>query len=182
MGHAIADEAARRGAEVTLVTTSSLPSHPAVKVVEVESAQQMSDAVTDHPTDIAVMAAAVADFRPVDPADSKLNRVDGPPEIRLESTPDILAQVASRAVRPFLVGFAAETGDLSRAVDKARRKGVDLMVANDVTEPGSGFAVDTNRVSVIEPDGAIVAWDLMSKAEVARHLWDLISIRFRPQG
>ena len=81
--------------------------------------------------------------------------------------------VAARDPRPFLVGFAAETGSLDRAVDKAKRKGVDVLVANDVSEPGSGFAVDTNRVSIIR-DGGLEPWDQMPKTEVARRLWDLI--------
>jgi phosphopantothenoylcysteine decarboxylase/phosphopantothenate--cysteine ligase len=182
MGHAIADEAARRGAEVTLVTTSSLPVLGAVKVIEVETAQQMAEAVSGVESDIAVLAAAVADFRPQDPAGTKLARSPEPPEILLEATPDILAGVGAREHRPFLVGFAAETGNLERAVDKARRKGVDLMVANDVNEEGAGFGVDTNRVTIIEPDGATTPWELLSKAEVARRLWDLIIERLPTRG
>ncbi|NIR34702.1 MAG: phosphopantothenoylcysteine decarboxylase, partial [Actinobacteria bacterium] len=78
-----------------------------------------------------------------DASSGKLHRTDGPPELRLEPTPDVLAGVAARDPRPFLVGFAAETGSIDRAVDKARRKGVDLLVANDVTGDGAGFGVDT---------------------------------------
>jgi phosphopantothenoylcysteine decarboxylase/phosphopantothenate--cysteine ligase len=182
MGHAIADEAARRGADVTLVTTSSLPALPSVKVIPVETAQQMADAVAGVESEVAVLAAAVADFRPQDPAGSKLARSQGPPDIVLEPTPDILAGVAARDHRPYLVGFAAETGNLERAVEKARRKGVDLMVANDVTEEGAGFGVDTNRVTIIEPDGATTAWELLSKAEVASRLWDLIVGRLPARG
>ncbi len=174
MGHAVADEAAKRGAEVTLVTTSGLSTHPAVTVVQVESAQEMADAVASIPADVAVMAAAVADFRPAVPAPGKLVRGDGPPELSLEPTPDVLASVAGRTDRPFLVGFAAETGDLSRAVDKARMKKVDLMVANDVTEDGAGFGTDTNRVTIVTPDGLTETWQIMAKTEVARRLWDLI--------
>jgi len=177
MGHAMADEAARLGAEVTLVTTSSLPSHPTVKKVTVESAQEMADAVAAISADIAVMTAAVADFRPARATADKLNRSDGPPDLVLEPTPDVLESVANRSERPFLVGFAAETGDFSRAVDKARRKKVDLLVANDVNESGAGFAGDTNRVTVFTPDGESEAWELMPKTEVARKLWDLITER-----
>ena len=177
MGHAIADEAARRGATVTLVTASALPSHPAVKVVPVESAQEMAEAVAAVTPDIAIMAAAVADFRPTSAATDKLTRSEGPPDLVLEPTTDILAAVAARPERPFLVGFAAETGDLSRAVEKARRKKVDLLVANDVTEEGAGFSVDTNRVTVISPDGSSEPWEMMPKTEVAVRLWDLISER-----
>ena len=182
MGHAIADEAARRGATVTLVTASALPSHPAVKVVTVESAQDMAEAVAAVISDIAIMAAAVADFRPAHALADKLTRSEGPPDLVLEPTPDILAEVAARSERPFLVGFAAETGDLSRAVEKARRKKVDLLVANDVTEEGAGFSVETNRVTVISPDGESESWELMPKTEVAVRLWDLISERRGHRG
>jgi phosphopantothenoylcysteine decarboxylase/phosphopantothenate--cysteine ligase len=100
----------------------------------------------------------------------------------LEPTPDVLASVANRSERPFLVGFAAETGDLSRAVEKARRKKVDLLVANNVNEEGAGFSVDTNRVTVITPDGPSEPWELMPKSEVAARLWDLIIERRGDQG
>jgi phosphopantothenoylcysteine decarboxylase / phosphopantothenate---cysteine ligase len=182
MGHAVADEAARRGGEVVLVTTSGLSAHPAVKVVEVESAQEMAEAVAGIPADVAVMAAAVADFRPSAAASGKLARGDGPPELSLEPTPDVLASVAARNNRPFLVGFAAETGDLSRAIDKARVKGVDLLVANDVTEDGAGFGADTNRVTIVTPDGLTEPWPMMPKTEVARRLWDLIIERRTTAG
>ncbi|MEX2279705.1 MAG: bifunctional phosphopantothenoylcysteine decarboxylase/phosphopantothenate--cysteine ligase CoaBC [Acidimicrobiia bacterium] len=174
MGHEIAAEAFRRGAKVVLVTASPLPTIAGIDRRQVESAQEMQDAVDTVQADIAVMAAAVADFRPADAAESKLARTDGPPEILLEPTPDILMSVVARHDRPFVVGFAAETGSLDRAVEKARRKGVDLLVANDVTEPGSGFAVDTNRVSIIHADGTVDGWEQMTKADVARRLWDLI--------
>ena len=182
MGHAIAEEAARRGAEVTLVTTTELPIPPGARRVRVESAEEMAQAVAGETPDVAVMAAAVADFRPKNPEAAKLSRSDGPPEVVLEPTPDILATLAGRPQRPFLVGFAAETGGLERAVDKARRKGVDLLVANDVTEPGSGFGTDTNRVSIIWPDGRRDDWPLLSKHEVARRLWDLVAAHLDPAG
>ena len=182
MGHAIADEASRRGADVVLVTASPLGSAPGVRRIEVESAREMADAVAGEAADVAVMAAAVADFRPAGPHRSKLSRSDGPPEIVLEPTPDILATVAARSPRPYLVGFAAETGSLDRAVDKARRKGTDLLVANDVARPDAGFAVDTNRVAIIRPDGSVDEWPLMSKKEVARRLWDVIESGTRDAG
>ena len=174
MGHAIAEEAARRGAKVVLVTTSALATDPAIDRRQVESADEMQAQVDSVSPDVAVMAAAVADFKPDGSAERKLARADGPPEIALTATPDILVSVASRAQPPYLVGFAAETGSLDRAVDKAKRKGVDLLVANDVTEPGSGFAVDTNRVSIIRPDGSVDEWPQMPKRDVAARLWDVI--------
>ncbi|MDX1448654.1 MAG: bifunctional phosphopantothenoylcysteine decarboxylase/phosphopantothenate--cysteine ligase CoaBC [Acidimicrobiia bacterium] len=177
MGHAVAEEALARGARVSLVTSSSLPTSPGIERVQVESAQEMADAVATIEADVAVMAAAVADFRPDASAENKLARSEGPPEIRLAPTPDILASVVAREIRPFVVGFAAETGSLDRAVEKAKRKQVDLLVANDVTETGSGFGVDTNRVSIVFPDGSIDHWERMSKSDVARQLWDLIEER-----
>jgi phosphopantothenoylcysteine decarboxylase/phosphopantothenate--cysteine ligase len=177
MGHAIANEAAARGAKVTVVTTSGLPLDGKIEVVAVDTARQMADAVAVIAPDVAVMAAAVADFRPAQVADGKLARADGPPELTLEPNPDILRSVAEREVRPYLVGFAAESGSLERAIDKAANKGVDLLVANDVSKPGSGFATDTNEVTIIEPDGTTQPWPILTKAEVAAKLWDLIESR-----
>lgn len=172
MGHAIADEASKRGYQVTLVTTSDLPSHPAVKVIRVETAEEMLSAVESVTPDIAVMAAAVADFKPRDSSSEKISRSDGLDSIDLEPTPDILGSVIGRDPRPFVVGFAAETGGIDRAVEKAKRKGVDLMVYNDVTEPGSGFGTDTNRVTLIWPDADIEELPLVTKADVAIVLLD----------
>ncbi len=170
MGHAVAVVAARRGAKVTLVTTSSLPA-PGCNVVSVESAQEMADAVAGTECEVAVMAAAVADFRPADRAEEKLARTEGPPHIVLEATPDILSSVVARENRPVVVGFAAETGGVERAVEKAARQDVDLMVYNDVTAAGSGFGSDTNRVIFIDRDGGTDPQDLLSKVEVAELFW-----------
>ena len=178
MGNAIAAAAARRGAHVYLVTTAAAPQQSGIEVVPVETAQQMADAAWKHAgdVDVAVMAAAVADFRPATPQDGKLRRSDGPPAIDLEPTPDILAGIAAMENRPYLVGFAAETGSLEGAVRKATSKGVDLLIGNDVTKAGSGFATATNEVTVYTPDGAADAWPLLSKAEVAERLWDRIRV------
>jgi phosphopantothenoylcysteine decarboxylase/phosphopantothenate--cysteine ligase len=176
MGHAVAEAAVSAGADVILVTTSHLPSSPRIRRIQVESAHEMDDAVAAETPDVAIMAAAVADFRPAASHGSKLRRSDGPPEIVLEPTPDILANTARRQDRPaVLVGFAAETGSLDRAVEKAKRKGVDFLVANDVSQPDAGFAVDTNRVSIIWPDGRIHPWDLASKADVAARIVELVA-------
>jgi phosphopantothenoylcysteine decarboxylase/phosphopantothenate--cysteine ligase len=176
MGAAIALEAARRGARVTLVTTMPAPDQPGLEVVAVETAEEMAEAVWARAADaeVAVLAAAVADFRPAKPARSKLRRRRGPPKLVLEATPDILAGVAGMKKRPFLVGFAAETGTVEEAIPKARDKGVDLLVANDVTGPGAGFGSDANEVSLIRPDGTVEAWELMPKRKVAALLWDQI--------
>lgn len=184
MGNAIAAAAARRGATVTLVTAGAALEHPRVTVVPVETADQMAEATwaAAQEADVAVMAAAVADFRPADPLDGKLRRLEGPPAIDLESTPDVLGGVAAMVDRPFLVGFAAEVGGLDEAVAKARRKGVDLLVANDVAAPGSGFGTDTNQVTIVLPDGATEPWSLMSKGEVAERLWDRIAELRKREG
>lgn len=182
MGNAIAREAADRGAAVTLVTTVDAPVAAGIEVVPVETAAEMADAVTRRvgEMDVAVMAAAVADFRPVNAAADKLRRIDGVPEIILEPTPDVLGAVAVMPDRPFLVGFAAEAGSLDGAVRKATTKGVDLLVGNDVEKPGSGFGTLTNEVTVYTPDGRSEAWPLMSKREVAQRLWDRITRMHRP--
>lgn len=174
MGHAIADEGARRGMNVTLVTTATLPALPTVKVVSVETAQEMLEAVESIDTDVAVMAAAVADFRPAHPSDSKLARSDGLESIDLEPNPDILASVVARDEPPLVVGFAAEIGDVGRAVEKTRDKNVDLLVYNDVSEPGSGFGTDTNRVVIIDRHGSQESLPILTKAEVAARLLDRV--------
>jgi phosphopantothenoylcysteine decarboxylase/phosphopantothenate--cysteine ligase len=176
MGHAIADEAARRGYQVTLVTTSPIPVSATVKVVMVESAGEMKNAVESVEADIAVMAAAVADFRPAQASADKLSRSAGLDKIALEPTPDILASVVARDPRPFVVGFAAETGGVDRAIAKARDKDVDLLVYNNVTEEGSGFGTDTNRVVLIDRGGSVEELPQMQKTEVASLLWDRIGV------
>lgn len=175
MGNAIAMEASVRGAMVTLVTTVAPPELNG-EVIQVETAEEMAAAVwaIAAESDVVVMAAAVADFRPRDEADAKLRRSDGPPVIELTPTPDVLAGVVERAPETFVVGFAAETGSLERAVSKARDKGVDLLVANDVLADGSGFSTDTNQVTIVYPDGTVDPWPLITKAEVAGRLWNLI--------
>ncbi|HEU4916901.1 MAG TPA: bifunctional phosphopantothenoylcysteine decarboxylase/phosphopantothenate--cysteine ligase CoaBC [Acidimicrobiia bacterium] len=175
MGHAIADAAVARGYDVTLVTTADLPVHPAAKVIRVETAEEMFGAVEGIDPEIAIMAAAVADFRPADAAESKIPRADGLSSIQLASTPDILASVVGRVDRPFIVGFAAETGGLDRAREKAGTKGVDLMVYNDVTELGSGFGTDTNRVAFIDREGEVEELPLLAKREVAERILDRVS-------
>ncbi len=176
MGNAIAVSAANSGASVVLVTAAKPPDHPTIEVVAVESAQEMADAVWVRAgnVDVAVLAAAVADFRPVSSGDAKLRRAAGPPEIELEPTPDVLAGVANLVDRPFLVGFAAETGSLDEAVAKGQRKGVDLLVANDVARVGSGFGSQTNEVTIVFPDGHTTPWELADKTDIADRLWSLI--------
>ncbi len=179
-GHALAEAAARRGASVTLVTASALALagdvRPSVTRIDVESAADMEAALEGpcREADIVVMAAAVADFRPKAVAERKLSRDDGLPELVLEPTPDILAGLVSRR-RPgqVMVGFAAETNDaVEHGRAKLRRKGVDLLVVNDVTAPGAGFDHDTNAVSILGADGTITEIALTSKEAVAEAVLD----------
>ena len=177
MGHAVAAEAARRGADTTLVTCSRLESHAGVKRVDVVSAHDMAEAVSSIDADVAVMTAAVADFRPRTAQAQKMARGDGLNVLRLEATRDVLGEVLGREQRPVVVvGFAAETGGVERAVRKSKSKGVDLMVANDVTIPGSGFESDNNQVTLIRRNGETESWPLQSKVRVAERLWDEINL------
>ena len=180
-GHAIADEAALRGARVTLVTTTVRPVAAGVEVVQVETAAEMDEAVgrLSGSADVVVMAAAVADFRPKVAADEKLKKHEGVPEVVLEPTTDILAGLGKRK-RPgqLLVGFAAETSDVrDQAIDKLRRKGLDLIVANDVSAPGAGFEHDTNSVVILDGAGFEQDVPLTDKREVARVVLDAVAAR-----
>ncbi|CAB4698187.1 MAG: bifunctional phosphopantothenoylcysteine decarboxylase/phosphopantothenate--cysteine ligase CoaBC [Actinobacteria bacterium] len=176
-GYAVAAEAASRGAHVVLVSTVDLPV-PAgdVQVVPVETAAQMQDAVDRHAAscNIVIMAAAVADFRPVTAASGKIKKDSGAPQIVLEATPDILASLgAHKPAGQVLVGFAAETSDLlANAQAKLLRKNLDLIVANDVSQPGVGFHHDTNAVTIVRRHGEPLTVSLSDKREIARAVVD----------
>ena len=192
MGVAVADAAAARGARVTLLAAAvDVPLPPAsdgVEVVRVETTAELRAALgaamgagePGRRPDALVMAAAVADFAPKAPADRKLARGEGL-HLELSPTPDLLAEVASRARaaaaahRPVLVGFAAETGSLDRAAAKLASKGVDLLVANDVSEPGSGFGTDTNRVTILDAGGGRDELPQLPKREVADRILDRVA-------
>ncbi|HYH52265.1 MAG TPA: bifunctional phosphopantothenoylcysteine decarboxylase/phosphopantothenate--cysteine ligase CoaBC [Acidimicrobiia bacterium] len=178
MGYAVAEAAARRGADVVLVSTVNRADPPGVReVARVESAAEMADAVLSRyaGADVVVMAAAVADFRPKEQAAEKIKKASGPPEIVLEPTVDILAELGRKKSTQYLVGFAAETERLvEQAAAKMSAKRVDLMVANDVTAPGSGFEVDTNRAVLIAPDGTAEELPQMPKIELADAIWDRV--------
>ena len=199
MGVAVAEAALARGASVTLIAASvEVPLPRSATVIRVDSTADLRSALLGVTLradgsagfDVLVMAAAVADFRPVVLAERKLERASRL-AIELEATPDILAEVARIArgldsdgaptrlpVRPvpILVGFAAETGSLERAAGKLRRKGVDLLVGNDVSEPGSGFGTDTNRVTILAADGSRDPLPLLSKRDVAERLLDRVAL------
>ena len=185
MGFAIAGEAARRGAKVTLVAGPTNLSHPpGIEIVDVQTASEMRDAIfaAAPDADVIVKAAAVADFQPESHAGRKLKKAEGPPEIKLVPTPDILAELGSRpeARKPggVLVGFAAETEqDVERLKQLARAKldskRADMIVANEVGTHDSGFGVRTNR-AVIATRDAVVDVGLVSKEALAKALIDRV--------
>jgi phosphopantothenoylcysteine decarboxylase/phosphopantothenate--cysteine ligase len=183
-GHALADAARRRGADVVLVTTSGQPVGGGVTVDRVETAEEMELSMLGHAgsADVIVMAAAVSDFRPKAASGSKLHKADGLPELILEPTPDILSELgARRREGQVLVGFAAETdGVAERAVAKLVAKGVDLMVANDVSAAGVGFDHDTNEVTIFGADGSVDEVPLRTKAAVADAILDRVCALLRP--
>ncbi|HEY2564681.1 MAG TPA: phosphopantothenoylcysteine decarboxylase, partial [Acidimicrobiales bacterium] len=209
-GHALAEVAWRRGAEVVLITTTKLDAPPGVVVERVETAAEMERAVLARAAqaDVVVMAAAVADFRPKVVADTKLHKADGLPELVLEPTPDILAELGRRRKEhgsqgshgagdgtapggaagdavddgdgdgergQVLVGFAAETDAVTeRATGKLTAKGVDLIVANDVSAPGVGFDHDTNAVTILGADGTVTEVPLARKHAIADAVFDRV--------
>jgi phosphopantothenoylcysteine decarboxylase/phosphopantothenate--cysteine ligase len=190
-GYALAAEAAARGAHVTLVTTVDRPVPAGVaEVVEVVSAADMQEAVVPRAatTDVIVMAAAVADFRPATTADHKLKKAElvtgGTPSILLEPTHDFLVDLgAGKRPGQVLVGFAAETEALvDNAIGKLRGKNLDLIVANDVGAPGAGFEHDTNVVVLLAADGTRKDVPLSDKRAVARAVIDaVVALRTRPE-
>jgi phosphopantothenoylcysteine decarboxylase/phosphopantothenate--cysteine ligase len=181
-GHAIAAALAKLGADVTLVSGPvTIADPPGVMTVHVETAQQMLDAVSARlPADIAVMVAAVADWRVASSADQKIKKQPGeaPPPLMLTENPDILKTVGHHAKRPKLVvGFAAETQDVeNNGRAKLARKGADMIVANDVS-PGTGIMGGMrNRVTIISAAG-VEEWPDLDKSEVANRLAELIAAR-----
>ncbi|HLM18822.1 MAG TPA: bifunctional phosphopantothenoylcysteine decarboxylase/phosphopantothenate--cysteine ligase CoaBC [Acidimicrobiia bacterium] len=178
-GYAIADEAARRGADVTLVTTIGRPAPSGVEIVRVQTAAEMQDAVMRRApdADVIVMAAAVADFRPKEPPDRKLKKHEGIPEIVLEPTHDFLVDLGrDKPAGQVLVGFAAETDDLvEHAREKLRTKRLDLIVGNDISQPDAGFEVDTNRAVILDADGGSDALPLLAKSDLAGVILDKVA-------
>ena len=178
MGYAIAAVAAERGAEVILVSGPvSLAAPKGVTRVSVESALEMRDAVlAAFPNvDIVIKAAAVADYRPDVVAEQKIKKQSSNMTVNLIKNPDILAELGSSKSSQFLVGFAAETQDLAKnATEKLRRKNLDMLVANDVTQAGAGFESETNIVKVFYQDGVSEELPQMSKRELAAVLLDRV--------
>lgn len=180
MGYAVARAALRRGAQVTLVSGPTALEPPAgARVLSVETAKEMLAAVQkEFPSCSAVvMAAAVADYHVAEVADKKLKRGKGPLEIRLEPNADILKELAAAKGGKLLIGFAAETNDLlANAQKKLREKNLDLIVANDVTQEGSGFDGNTNIATLIDRSGAARSLPMMTKDELADKILDQLLI------
>ena len=177
MGFAVAEAARDRGADVVLVTAPvALPDPPQIRVVPVRSAQDMCDVVLAEivHADALIMAAAVADYRPSVAAEQKIKKTAADEmTIELDKTTDILATARGDFVR---VGFSAESENLeTNAADKVRRKDLDLIVANDITEEGSGFGVDTNRVVLIDREMAVERLPLLTKYEVGHRILDRVA-------
>jgi phosphopantothenoylcysteine decarboxylase/phosphopantothenate--cysteine ligase len=179
MGYALAEAAQRRGAQVTLVSGPTRTEPPTVNVFEcVRTAAEMEEAVLRYASTatVIVMAAAVADFRPVSPQTGKIKKEHGAPVVKFEPTADILAEVSRRRQNAqIIVGFAAETKELvENATSKLRAKRLDLIVANDVSKKDAGFDVDTNVVTLLFPDGRKLELEKMSKLDVAGRILDKI--------
>jgi len=175
-GYALAQAALDAGADVTLITTPTALTAPiGAKVINVKSVQEMLDALLNEKADALIMAAAAADFRPKNVAKDKLKKRDGIPQIELEAAPDILKTVSSPGgeTKRFnvTVGFAAESRDLlENASEKLKSKGLDFIAANDISASDAGFAVETNRITLLFADGTREILPLMSKSEAAEKI------------
>lgn len=201
MGFALAEEARDRGAAVTLIVgaaSAPLPPPVGIAIRHARTALELREAVREAlpGADALVMAAAVADYRPSAPAAEKIKKgsaaenADGSLTLKLVRNPDILAELAAEDLAPDVVkvGFAAETTEVAaNAGQKLRRKRLDLLVANDVSKPGSGFGTETNEVALLHADGRVEELPLLPKAEVAAAIWDRVAALLRerrraPQG
>jgi phosphopantothenoylcysteine decarboxylase / phosphopantothenate---cysteine ligase len=179
MGYALAEAGRRRGAHVILISGPTRLEPPAaVEIEHVRTAEEMAEAVKRHleSASVILMTAAVADFRAAEFQPRKIKRHDGVPQMKLEPTRDILAEVASRRrAQQIVIGFAAETDHVrENAASKLRSKRLDMIVANDVTAEGAGFETDTNIVTLLFPDGTENPLEKMSKLEVAHHILDAV--------
>jgi len=176
MGYALAEAARDRGTKVTLVTApASLPKPAGVEVIKVNTAQEMRQAVEKVTlrADALIMAAAVADYRPTKAAKAKIKKGEAGLTLELECTPDILGSVKGNLIK---VGFAAESSNLvENAKQKLKQKGLDLIVANDITASDSGFGADSNRVKIIDREGKVDSLPLMPKREVAERVLDRVA-------
>ncbi|MCH1417540.1 MAG: bifunctional phosphopantothenoylcysteine decarboxylase/phosphopantothenate--cysteine ligase CoaBC [Flavobacteriaceae bacterium] len=172
MGFALAEEAARQGAKVVLISgpTALSPKNSQIELIRVVSAQQMHTAVFQHyhKVDIAIAAAAVADFTPAEPAQQKIKKKTGLPEINLIPTVDILADMGQQKKQQFLLGFALETeNELDNAMAKCTKKNADAIVLNSLKDTDAGFGGDQNKITFIQKNGTTASFELKPKTEVA---------------
>ncbi|WP_080874804.1 bifunctional phosphopantothenoylcysteine decarboxylase/phosphopantothenate--cysteine ligase CoaBC [Oceanobacillus timonensis] len=179
MGFALAEAAAERGADVTLVAgpVSIETQHPAIKRIDVVSAQEMYDVMNEQFTDkdIVIKSAAVADYRPKEVHASKVKKKDGDDTIVMERTEDILQKLGERKENQFLVGFAAETDSpVDYGLEKRKKKNLDAIVVNDVSREGAGFEGDTNIVSYINKAESVTELQQATKRQIAEQLLDCI--------
>lgn len=177
MGYALAEAARERGAKVTLITApTALPAPVGVEMLQIQTALQMREAVLKAvpEADVLIMAAAVADYRPATAAKSKLKKEEFPlMQLELIRNPDIVSEVKGNLIK---VGFAAESENVvQNATIKLKNKGLHLIVANDITEPGSGFGVDTDRVVLVDSRGKVKELPLLPKSEVAHKILDEVT-------
>ena len=186
MGYALAEAARDYGAQVALISAPTcLPPVYGVEMISVRTAAEMYEAIMTslHNTDVLIMAAAVADYRPAQIAEHKIKKGEGTLTIALDRTQDILASVGqarSAGMPRLVVGFAAETENLlENARSKLQRKKLDLLVANDVSASDSGFGAETNRVTLLTPDGQAKELPLLSKLEVAERILDRVAVLWR---
>jgi phosphopantothenoylcysteine decarboxylase / phosphopantothenate---cysteine ligase len=180
MGYALSEVARDRGAEVTLITTpTSITKPSAIEIVAVETVTQMKEAVETAvvKADALIMAAAVSDFQVKNVSSSKIKKTKGGLILEMVNTPDILSEVKGNFLK---IGFAAESQDLvDNARQKIKKKRLDLIVANNITEENSGFSVDTNKVTLIDKTGRVESLPLMSKREVAEKVLDRVAKLFK---
>ena len=185
MGYAIAEEAAKAGAEVLLVSGPvSLCAPKGVQVVSVESAQEMYDAVIEkfNEFDVVIKTAAVADYRPKKSHDQKMKKQPGDQILELARTKDILYELGQKKDKQLLIGFAAETNQVEQyAKEKLAKKNADMIVANNVQTEGAGFGTDTNIVTIFKKDGTSFELPKMSKHQVAQHLLKEISLLLKEE-
>lgn len=184
MGIALARAAWRRGADVTLVAGHvDVPLPPELRTVKAETVEAMARAVRETlpKTDILIMAAAPADFKPAGSAAEKIKKGGAAPALTLENTDDILkSTIGDRKKNSLIVGFALETSDgLKNAAEKLKGKNLDMVILNNATEEGAGFGVDTNRVTVLDREGGREELELMSKVELAEILLDRMEEKLR---
>jgi phosphopantothenoylcysteine decarboxylase/phosphopantothenate--cysteine ligase len=179
MGFEIAKAAANLGAQVILITGPSgqKVSHSLIHVISVISAQDMYDEVHKYfpEVDVAILSAAVADFKPKQVATQKIKKKEPTLTLELEKTKDILASLGAIKTNQFLVGFALETNnEIENAKSKLKKKGLNLIVLNSLNDKGAGFKTETNKVTFIDAKEQVTEYSLKPKADVAKDLWDEI--------